>query len=75
MANAIKIVGIILFLIGLISIISGGIFMYMLGSFWAWYLGAFVVLGVVPFVIGLILLIVHLIISRKKNSKSPDTNL
>ena len=70
MANAKKIVGIILLVIGLFIIIlfiSGGILMLRAGRSWGWFVG-YTIMGVVLFVIGL----VFLMASRKKNSKSPD---
>ncbi len=50
-----RIVGIILLLIGLIIIISSGIFMYMLGSYWSMFVVP-PMFGVVLFVIGLVIL-------------------
>ena len=63
MANAKKIVGIILLSIGLIIIIAGGILMSRGGSYLSFFAGV-PIIGVVLFVIGLILLI-----ASRKNAK------
>ena len=74
MANAKKIVGIILLVIGLIMIIFFGFSMVIVGSQssgWGMVFIAPLIVAVIVFLIGTVLLLT----SRKKNSKSPDKSI
>ena len=73
-ANEKKIAGIVLLVIGSISIVFFGSSMYVVGlqsPGWATVFIFPIIVGVVIFVIGLVVLLT----SRKKNSKSPDKSI